>query len=46
MVEIKKSLEKAGEITLAWGTHNAVIHDIAKIKAILFFKAQEQKLVK
>ena len=46
MLEIIKSLEKAGKITLDWGTHNAVTYDITKTEAILFFKARNQKLVK
>lgn len=46
MLEIKKSLEKAGKITLDWGTRNAVTYDISKTEAILFSKARNQKLVK
>ena len=44
--EIKKSLEKAGKITLDWGTRNVVTYDISKTEAILFSKARNQKLAK
>lgn len=46
VIKIKKLLEKARKIILAWGTRNVVTYDIAKTDAILFFKAQKQKLVK
>lgn len=39
MLEINKPLEKVGKITLNWVTDYAVIYDIGKIEAILFFKA-------
>lgn len=46
IVKIKKSLEKARKIILAWKIYNAVTYNIAKIKTFLFFKAWKQKLVK
>ena len=45
VIEIKKILEKAGKITLNWGTHNAVTYDISKTKAMLFSKTRKQKLL-
>ena len=44
-MEIKKVLEKAGKITLEWGTRNAVTYNIRKTEAILFSKARKQKLL-
>ncbi len=41
IIEIKKILEKAGKITLSWGTRNAVTYDISKTEAMLFFKAKK-----
>ena len=46
ILKIKKSLEKERKITLDWGTCNAVIYNINKMEAKLFFKARNQKLVK
>lgn len=46
MLKIEKLLEKIRKITFDWGIRNAIIYDISKIKAILFFKAWNQKLVK
>ena len=45
VMEIKKVLEKAGKITLEWGTRNAVTYDISKTEAMLFSKARKQKLL-
>ena len=45
VVEIKKILEKAGKITLNWGSRNAVTYDIGKTEAMLFSKARKQKLL-
>ena len=45
IIEIKKILEKAEKITLNWRTHNAVIYDISKTKAMLFSKAKKKKLL-
>ena len=39
MLKIEKLLEKIRKITFDWGIRNAIIYDISKIKAILFFKA-------
>ena len=46
MLEIKKSLEKAGKIALNWAAGHAVTYDIGKIEAILFSKARNAKLRK
>ncbi len=46
VLEINKSLEKAGKIALNWAVGHAVTYDISKTEAILFFKAQNQKLTK
>lgn len=45
VIEIKEALEKAGQITLEWGTRNAVTYDISKTEAMLFSKARKQKLL-
>ncbi len=45
VIEIKKTLEKAGKITLEWETRNAVTYDISKTEAILFSRARKQRLV-
>lgn len=37
------SLEKTGKTVLRWGLTNAVIYDIANIKAILFTKTRGKK---
>ncbi len=44
MIEIKKSLEKAGKIILDWETDHTVIYDIGKTKAVFFSKARNPKL--
>lgn len=46
MLKIKKLLEKARKITLDQRIRNAIIYDISKMKTILFFNAQNKKLVK
>lgn len=46
VLKIKKILEKAGKITLNCRMRNAVIYKINKTEAILFSKAQNQKLTK
>ncbi len=44
VLQIKKILKKAGEITLNLGMRNAVTYNISKTEAILFFQAVNQKL--
>ena len=46
VLEIKKLLEKVGKIALNWAAGYAVTYDISKTEAILFCKAQNQKLTK
>lgn len=46
MVEINRSLERAGKISVDWGRRISVTYNISKIKAILFSKARNQNLVK
>ncbi len=46
VLEIKKSLEKAGKIALDWVIDHAVTYDIDKIEAVLFCKARNPKLRK
>ena len=46
VLEIKKSLEKAEKMALNWAAGYAVTYDISKTEAILFSKAQNQKLTK
>lgn len=44
--KIAKTLEKVRRIALKWRINNAVIYNKNKTKAVLFFKAYWQKLVK
>ncbi len=46
MLEINRSLERVGKISVDWGRRNAVTYDISKIKVILFSKARNRNLVK
>lgn len=46
LLEIKKKKENAGNITLDWGTSNAVTYDMSKTEAVIFSRARNQKLVK
>lgn len=46
VLEIKKSLEKAGKIALNWAADHAVTYDIGKTEAVLFSKARNPKLKK
>ncbi len=45
VIEIKKTLEKAGKIALDWDTRNAIMYDIGKTVAMLFPKARKQRLL-
>ena len=45
-IETKKLLEKAGKITLDWETRNAITCCVDGTKAMLFFKARKEKLLK
>lgn len=42
--EVRKTLKKAGKITLDWRANNSIIYDINKTEVIFFSKAQHQKL--
>lgn len=46
VLEIKKSLKKAGKIALDWATDHTVTFNIGKIEAMLFSKTRNPKLRK